>query len=73
MTPYISINEQCKSQGAEIFLTFKFKKSIKRFKIPLSLHELGYQAEFLLFRAERISYFFSEILNFARRAVLEFN
>ena len=73
MTPYISSNEQCKSQVAIIFLTFKYKEVVKRFKILLSLHEPGNQAEFLLFRADDIPYFFPEILIFASKAGLAFN
>ena len=72
MAPYISSNEQCKSQVAEIFLTFKSKEIIKRFKIPLFLHEPGNQPEFL-FRADDLPYFFPEIPNFASKAVLAFN
>lgn len=57
MTPCISGNEQHKSQGAEIFLTFRSKETIKRFRILSSLHEPGNQAEFLLFRADEYSIF----------------
>lgn len=57
MTPCISCNEQGKSQVAEIFLTFKSKETIKRFKILSSLHEPGNQAQFFLFRADGYSIF----------------
>lgn len=73
MTSYISVNIQCKLQVAEIFLTFKSKATIKECKIPLSLHELSDQVEFLSFRADGISYFFPEIVNVSSRAILEFN
>lgn len=73
MTSYIFVNIQCKLQVAEIFLTFKSKATIKECKIPLSLHELSDQVEFLSFRADGISYFFPEIVNVSSRAILEFN
>lgn len=68
MTPCISVNIQCNLQVAEIFLTFKSKESIKGFKIPLSLHEPGYQAEFLLFRTDGTSYFFPENSEFCKQS-----
>lgn len=73
MTLYVSVNIQYKLQVAEIFLAFKSKETIKGFKIPLSLRESGYQSAFLLFRTDGTSYFFPEILNFASRAILQFN